>query len=158
MTSGSKTKTRATPDAGAWRERVPHAGPMLLVTGVVRHADDETVCEVSIAEQKLFRDADGSVPAWLALEYMAQCIAVHAALSGSQEGPPPLGFLVSARGLRLHCARFEPAQTLEAAARKLWVGGGGLSSFACSLHDAGTRALLAEGRINCFVPPDGALP
>ena len=57
----------ATPDAAAWRKRVPHAGAMLLVTGVVRHADDETACEVVIAEQKMFRDADGSVPGWFAL-------------------------------------------------------------------------------------------
>ena len=158
MNSGSKTEALATPDTAAWRRRVPHAGPMLLVTGVVRHADDETACEVAIAEQKMFRDADGSVPGWFALEYMAQCIAVHAALSGAQEGPPPLGFLVSARGLRLHCARFEPEQTLEAVARKLWVGSSGLASFACTLRDAATGALLAESRIGCFVPPDGALP
>ncbi|HEX5068428.1 MAG TPA: hypothetical protein VFY49_20065 [Myxococcota bacterium] len=158
MTSGSKTDTAATPDAGDWRRRVPHAGPMLLVTDVLRHGYSETVCAVAIAEQKLFRDADGSVPAWFGLEYMAQCIAVHAALSSDAPGPAPLGFLVSARGLRFHCARFQPSQTLEAVARKLWVGTHSLSAFACTLHDAKSRALLAEGRINCFVPPDGALP
>jgi predicted hotdog family 3-hydroxylacyl-ACP dehydratase len=158
MTSGSKTQTHAASDAGAWRRLVPHAAPMLLVTDVLRHADDETACAVAIAEQVMFVEDDGSVPAWFGLEYMAQCIAVHAALSGDRKGPPPLGFLVSARGLQLHCARFEPAQTLEAVARKLWVGSGGLASFACSLRDLDTGALLAEGRIGCFVPPEGALP
>jgi len=158
MTSGSKTDTAATPDAGGWRQRVPHAGSMLLVTDVLRHGFGETACTVAIAEQKMFRDDDGSVAAWFGLEYMAQCIAVHSALSSDKPGPAPLGFLVSARGLRFHCARYQPTQVLEAVARRLWVGTGGLASFACTLLDAKSRALLAEGRINCYVPQDGALP
>jgi predicted hotdog family 3-hydroxylacyl-ACP dehydratase len=135
---------------------VPHRGSALLVSELLRHAGDETACSVRIDEQELFRDEDGSVPAWIGLEYMAQCIAVHAAMLSESDEPPPLGFLVSARGLRFHCARFEPGQRLEAVATRLWSGGGGLSSFACLLRDAANGALLAEGRIGCYVPPDAA--
>jgi predicted hotdog family 3-hydroxylacyl-ACP dehydratase len=139
-----------------WRRLVPHTGAMLLLSDVLRHDAEETACGVEIAAQRLFREADGSVPAWIGLEYMAQCIAVHAALSRASEEPPPIGFLVSVRGLRFHCRHFEPAQRLEAVARRIGSGSGGLSSFACSLRDAATGASLAEGRIGCYVPPTGA--
>jgi predicted hotdog family 3-hydroxylacyl-ACP dehydratase len=145
-----------TADSIALQRLVPHAGAMLLLSGVLRHDAVETACSVEIAEQQLFRDADGSVPVWIGLEYMAQCIAVHAALSNQREGPPPIGFLVSARGLRFYCSRFEAGQRLEAVASRISVGSSGLSSFACSLRDRSSGALLAEGRIGCFVPPIGA--
>src|SRR5262249_31250019 len=112
-TSGSTTR-RAMPDPASWRSRVAHRRVALLPPDLLRHQGDEPRCRVVIDEQELFRDDDGSVPAWVGLEYMAQCIAVHAAMVSESEGPPPLGFLVSARGLRFHCARFEPGQRLEA--------------------------------------------
>jgi predicted hotdog family 3-hydroxylacyl-ACP dehydratase len=136
------------------RDLVPHAGPMVLLSEVLRHDVDETACAIDIAGQALFRDEDGSVPAWIALEYMAQCIAVHAGLTGRAEGrPPAAGLLVGARGLRFYSAHFHSGQRLEAVARRLWGSGRGLVSFACAVRDARTSALLAEGRINCFVPP-----
>lgn len=155
MTSGSGTGHRGSAGSVDLRRLVPHTGAMLLLSDVLRHDAEETACGVEIAEQLLFREADGSVPAWIGLEYMAQCIAVHASLSVASEEPPPIGFLVSVRGLRFHCSRFEPAQRLEAVARRIGVSGG-LSSFACLLRDGATGALLAEGRVGCFVPPIGA--
>jgi predicted hotdog family 3-hydroxylacyl-ACP dehydratase len=131
---------------------VPHSGPMLLLSRVLRHGGDETACAVEIAAQRLFREPDGTVPAWIGLEYMAQCVAVHAALARGDKSPPALGFLASVRGLRLHCERFEPEQLLEAVVRRSWGGDGGLSAFACRLLDAQSGALLAEGRISCFAP------
>lgn len=155
MTSGSLLQRGDTADSAALRRLIPHQGAMLLLSSVLRHDAEETTCGVEIADQQLFREADGSVPAWIGLEYMAQCIAVHGALSGEREGPPLLGFLVSARGLRFQGSRFEPLQRLESIARQISVGSSGLASFACSLCDRSTGALLAEGRIGCFAPPGG---
>jgi predicted hotdog family 3-hydroxylacyl-ACP dehydratase len=131
---------------------VPHAGPMLLLTRLLRHEADETACAVEIAAQQLFRDADGGVPAWIGLEYMAQCIAVHAALARGDTGAPRIGFLASVRGMSLRCDRFAPDQRLEVVARRLRGGYEGLTTFACRIQGE-DGALLAEGRISCFAPP-----
>ncbi len=139
------------------RALVPHAGPMMLLSKVLRHDAEETACTVEIAEQQLFRDADGSVPAWIGLEYMAQCIAVHAALARGDDGPPPIGFLASVRALTLSCERFEPDQRLEVVARQLRGAAYGLATFACRIQDA-AGSVLAEGRISCFAPEPGGSP
>lgn len=129
----------------------------MLLSRVLRHEPDETACAVEVATQQLFRDADGGVPAWLGLEYMAQCIAVHAALVARRAGPPPIGFLASVRGLSFRCERFAPDQCLEVVAHRLRGGEQGLATFTCRIHDAAGGALLAEGRISCFAPgPGGA--
>lgn len=131
---------------------LPHRGAMSMLSRVLRHSDDETTCAIEIAEQELFRDADGGVAAWIGIEYMAQCIAAHAGLLSEDDGVPRIGYLASIRGLRFHCERFGPTQRLEATVRRVWGGPEGLSSFACTLSDANTGAPMAEGRISCFVP------
>jgi len=139
------------------RELLPHAGPMVLLDRVLAHDEDATTCAVAIADQRVFREADGSVPVWFGIEYMAQCIAVHAALVRRAGGElePPRGFLVGARGLRFHVERFDAAQRLEATARRRWAGSKSLISFECELRDADGGKLLAEGRLNCFMLPVG---
>ena len=136
------------------RDLVPHAGPMVLLDEVVAHDEDATTCAVAIAAQELFREPDGSVPVWIGIEYMAQCIAVHAGLvqraTGTRE--PRRGFLVGARGLRFHVDRFPAEQRLLATARRRRAGSTTLVSFECELRDADGSRLLAEGRLNCFVP------
>lgn len=136
------------------RDLVPHAGPMVLLDEVLAHDEHATTCAVEIAAQELFREPDGSVPVWIGIEYMAQCIAVHAGLVQRAAGElePQRGFLVGARALRFHVDRFGAEQRLLATARRLWAGSRSLVAFECELRDADGGTLLAEGRLNCFVP------
>jgi predicted hotdog family 3-hydroxylacyl-ACP dehydratase len=140
------------------RELIPHEGPMVLLDRVLAHDEDATTCSIAIADQLAFREDDGSVPVWFGIEYMAQCIAVHAALVLRAEGQvePPRGFLVGARGVRFHVERFDPSQRLEATATRRWAGSRSLISFECALRDATGGKVLAEGRLNCFMVPAGA--
>ena len=137
---------------------VPHAEPMVLLDAVVAHDADATTCAASVDAQTVFREDDGGVPVWIALELMAQVIAVHAGLVGRAEGRerPQVGFLVGARGLRFHTERFTAGQHLVATARRRWAGSASLVAFDCELRDADGGTLLAEGRLSCFVPKDGA--
>jgi predicted hotdog family 3-hydroxylacyl-ACP dehydratase len=129
---------------------------MVLLSRVLHHEEDHTVCAVDIDEQTMFRDPAGNVAAWLGIEYMAQCIAAHGGLVGRGSGKPPqLGFLIGARRIDFHAPGFHPGQTLEVTARRVWGGAEGLVSFDCTLVDASTRAVLAEGRLNCFTPAAG---
>lgn len=138
-------------------EIVPHEGKMVLLERVLAHAADSTCCAVAIDAQVLFRDPDGSIPSWVGIEYMAQCIAAHAGLLARAEGHKPrVGFLVGSRSLRLHVERFCAGQTLSVSAVHLWGRGAGMATFQCRIEDAGTCALLAEARLSCYSPGDAA--
>ena len=138
----------------AVEELVPHRGGMSLVRDVVEHGPDYTICAVDPAGSDLFRQADGSIPAWLSLEYMAQCIAAHGGLDARGRGDPPaVGFFVGTRRIVLHADRFLPGEVLRVRAEKLRRSGG-LLSFACSVVRDTDGAVLAEGHLNVFLPKE----
>jgi predicted hotdog family 3-hydroxylacyl-ACP dehydratase len=136
-------------------ELVPHAGAMCWLDRVRSHEDDETVCEAA-GGAVLFRDAAGDAPAFVALEYMAQGVAAHAGLVGRAQGRPALGLLVGCRDVVLHVGVFRAGQRLHVTARRVWGKLGGMAVFDCRVSDAATGTLLASGRLQCVVPPDGA--
>ena len=141
-------------------ELVPHAGPMRLLARVLAHAPARTLVALDPAASDLFRAPDGSVPAWLALEWMAQCAAVHGGLVARAEGRAPVpGMLVGAKRIELARARFDAGEALEVEARHAG-GAGGLASFECELRAEGER--VARGTLSVFVSeafapaPEGA--
>jgi predicted hotdog family 3-hydroxylacyl-ACP dehydratase len=137
-------------------EVVPHAGAMVFPTRVLAHDRARTVCAVAIDRQSLFVESDGGVPAWVGIEYMAQCIAAHAGLVARADGNEPrIGFLLGSRRVVFHCDRFEPGTILRASAERTWGGEDGMVSFECQLEDSHSGALLAEARLNCYLPPEG---
>jgi predicted hotdog family 3-hydroxylacyl-ACP dehydratase len=125
---------------------------MALLGSVLEHGPSHTVCSVDCAESELFRESDGSVPSWLAIEYMAQCIGVHVGLEKYARGQTPnLGFFVGSRRVVLHADRFVPRERLRVradAARQ----GGGLVVFNCRVEREGDAVLLAEGQVSVFEP------
>jgi predicted hotdog family 3-hydroxylacyl-ACP dehydratase len=126
---------------------LPHAGRMVLLTSIVDHTETRTTCTVDVEPGTAFSDADGGVPAWVALEYMAQCIAAHGGLRARAAGDPiTIGFLLGSRSVTLHTPRFTPGQRLEVEAAHVW-GEQDLFSFACTVRDAGTGATLVEGTL-----------
>ena len=128
-------------------EVLPHAGRMVLLDRILTHTDTRTTCEVGIRPGSVFADADGSVPAWVALEYMAQCIAAHGGLRARAAGEAiKPGALLGTRSLTLHTARFEGGQRLEVEAEHVW-GEHDFFAFACSVRDAGTGVALAKGMV-----------
>ena len=131
-------------------ELIPHARRMLLLDSVVAHDPDWTTCAVDVDRSELFRDADGSVPAWVALEYLAQCIAVYGALVARAKGNRPrFGFFIGGRRIELRVDRFHPGQQLRATVhhRK---GDSGLVAFDGRIEDAAGGEPLVFGRLNVY--------
>ena len=60
---------------------VPHAGSMSLLDEITGFGEEWLSAAVNITATSTFADEQG-VPAWIGIEYMAQCIA---AFSGVQE-------------------------------------------------------------------------
>jgi predicted hotdog family 3-hydroxylacyl-ACP dehydratase len=81
------------------QDLLPHRPPMLLLDAVVGFDEESAQCSVTIHESSTFFD-DGGVPAWVALEYCAQCVAAFAGLKAHHSGGEPrIGLLVAAREL-----------------------------------------------------------
>ena len=136
-------------------ELLPQAGAMRLVDRVLEHGDAGTRCAVAPSHGAPFRDARGAVPAWVALEYMAQCAAADGSLRRRSHGEslePAL--LVGSRRIEFRCAEFDPAQRLEVTARHA-AGRRELLAFDCAVFDARGGAALVEGRLNVLPGIDG---
>jgi predicted hotdog family 3-hydroxylacyl-ACP dehydratase len=137
---------------------IPHAEPMRLLSRVLDHDAESTTCLVEPDDHVLFHDADGRVPTWLGIEYMAQCIAAHAGLEVAERGSPPrIGYLLGSRSVRFHSASLPASAPIEVSARHLRGRPGlGAMSFACEVVARGgaeRRELVAEGTLNVALAP-----
>lgn len=133
---------------------IPHGGSMRLLARVLEHTPERTVCALEPSDSELFRAPDGSVPAWVALEWMAQCVAAHGALLDGHESPRP-GFLVGAKRISLHRDSFGPDESVEVSARVVQRIGR-LASLVCEVRAGGE--LAAEASLSVFVPDSIHMP
>ena len=133
-------------------EVLPHRGRMVLLSRVLEHSAKHTVCAVEIGPDAPFLEPGGTVPAWIGVEYMAQCVAAHAGLRARARGEPAkIGFLIGSRRLEFRTDGFRIGQRLTALATHTW-GESESASFACRLLDSGSGALLVEGSLSVFLP------
>ena len=136
------------------RELLPHEAGMALLGAVLDHSSTHTVCSVECAESELFRQYDGSIPIWLTIEYMAQCIGVHVNLEKHARGEgSSLGFFVGTRRTQLYADCLAPDERLRVRADAVRQGGA-LVVFSCRVEREGDPALLAEGVLSVFEPRD----
>ena len=56
-------------------ELIPHAGDMILIDQVLRFGDEDIETQLSVRNGNLFSQEDGSLPAWVGIELMAQSVA-----------------------------------------------------------------------------------
>ena len=146
--------------------RLPHSGQMVLLDEII-HVDDRGLQALArIGPDHVFLREDDMVPAWLAVEIMAQGIAAfdgcHAAAAGRK---PRLGFLLGSRRLLLHADAFPVGAQLRVEVQVSTDDGQGFGVFDCRLQwqnaPAAVQAYLpqgcvaAEGALNVYQPPDG---
>ena len=134
---------------------LPWSGPMRLVGDVLEHDGERTLCAIDPRRSQLFMSPDGSLPAWLALEYMAQCAGVHGALlrraSARAARLPGEALLLGTRRLTLHVDRFDAGRRLIARAQDQRTSRDLVSVDCAILQDEG-GAPLVEARIAIHVP------
>ena len=132
-------------------ELVPQAGPMCLLDRVLEHAPGCTVCAVDPGRSALLAAPDGSVPVWVGLEYMAQCIAAHGGLIALARGESQLpGVLLGSRRVSFGVERFEIGRELRVSARH-HRGERGLVAFDCDVRDLDGGPPLVHGRLNVYL-------
>ena len=128
-------------------ELVPHRPPMLLLDRVVSWDHGRVVCGVVLRHDSPFV-VSGRVSSTVAIEYMAQCIAVYAGLGGhARSEPVRIGYLLGSREVIFEVEDFRVGDELRVEASHLW-GDDALGSFACAVHRRGRVA--ARGTLNVF--------
>jgi predicted hotdog family 3-hydroxylacyl-ACP dehydratase len=138
-------------------ELIPHRGEVLLLDSVLKHDGESTTARVAVDRQTWLKSENGSIAGWVALEYMAQCIAAHEGIRAHLEGRPAVrGSLAAAVGVRIHRSCYEPGELLRVHTRCVRGRPGlGVVSHFCTLNEdteAGEGQLLAEGRLSISIP------
>ncbi len=134
---------------------IPHAGAMCLLDGVTRWDAHTIACVASShrAPDHPMR-ADGPLGCACAVEYAAQAMAVHGALSLHPGQRPRAGLLVGVRDLRLAAATLDAiAGDLAIEAEQLSAGPSGVM-YRFAVH--GDGLVLASGRATVILDIDGA--
>ena len=121
-----------------------HREPMLLVDRLVDIGADFARCEW-LADAPNLAEAGRGIPAYIGIETMAQCIAVHAGARARTRGfGPPLGFLLGTRHFSSSVSHLEPGRTYVAECRELVRDSQGMGSFACQLQLDGESVATAN--------------
>lgn len=117
---------------------LPHRAPMLLLDEVRDDAPGTITCSVELQPDSPFVE-NGSVEAFVALEYMAQCVATYAGLKAHRRGDPiQVGYIIGARAVNLAIDAFSVGETLIVRADHIW-GDDALGKFECTIDSSGQR-------------------
>jgi len=130
-------------------ELLPHDPPMVLLDRALSYDETTLIAEVEIRPESVLC-ADGGVPAWVGIEYMAQAVAAHAGFKARLDGGlPSVGYLLGTRSYRSSLSSFPVGATLRIHIRALFTETG-LGAFACRIDMDGE---VASATINVYQPP-----
>lgn len=119
---------------------------MLLVDQLVSFSAETAECRFRISHENAFYVHGRGVPAYVGIEYMAQCIAVHAGARAHLSGhPPPIGFLLGTRNMELFDDYLVESRDYIATCHQLIRNEDGMGSFECKLMNDGR--VIAKARL-----------
>jgi predicted hotdog family 3-hydroxylacyl-ACP dehydratase len=132
-------------------ELLPHAGDMILIDRVLAFDEEQIRTCLTVRPQGLFNRADGSLPAWVGIELMAQSVAAYAGCHARRKGRPvELGFLLGTRKFECNVEHFPVGSELHIHAVRSLQDDNGMGVFECHLSAPGIQA---SARLNVFCPP-----
>ena len=132
-------------------ELLPHAGDMILIDQVLAFDEEQIETRLSVKAGGLFNREDGSLPAWVGIELMAQSVAAYAGCRARLEGRAvALGFLLGTRKFECNVEHFPLGAQLHIHALRSLEDDNGMGVFECHLTGPGIQA---SARLNVFRPP-----
>ncbi|MBX4137022.1 MULTISPECIES: hotdog family protein [Pseudomonas] len=135
-------------------ELIPHAGDMILIDQVLSFDDEQIHTRATVKPGGLFNRPDGSLPAWVGIELMAQSVAAYAGCHARRKGEPvALGFLLGTRKFECNVEHFPAGAELSIHGLRSLEDDNGMGVFECHLRGDGFHA---SARLNVFRPPQAA--
>jgi predicted hotdog family 3-hydroxylacyl-ACP dehydratase len=140
------------PDRFPLASLLPHTSNMRLVDRLLAVTDEGATAALTVRNDGLFSLADGSVPVWVGLEYMAQTVAAWSGYRCRLQGEPiRAGLLLGTRRFDAAVARFACGATLSVCVQRVFEAVGDMCVFDCVVQ--GPKP-LAWARLNVLLPPD----
>lgn len=141
---------------------LPHSGQMVLLNRIVDYDDQGLRAMLCLADGNPLQQADGTVPSWMGLELLAQCIGALDGCAAHEQGESVrLGFLLGTRKLQLFAPVLPLNTPLWAEVRLSVRDQSGFAVFDGRLwaqtdgHLAPTaESVLVQAALNVFSPPD----
>ncbi len=135
-------------------ELIPHAGDMILIDQVLSFDEEQIHTRATVKPGGLFNRPDGSLPAWVGIELMAQSVAAYAGCHARRKGEPvALGFLLGTRKFECNVEHFPAGAELSIQGLRSLEDDNGMGVFECHLRGDGFHA---SARLNVFRPPQAA--
>ena len=132
-------------------ELLPHAGDMILIEQILSFDEEQIHTRLTVKPGGLFSLPDGSLPAWVGVELMAQSVAAFAGCHARQKGNPvALGFLLGTRKFECNVEAFPAGSELTIHGIRSLEDDNGMGVFECHIHGSGIEA---SARLNVFRPP-----
>jgi predicted hotdog family 3-hydroxylacyl-ACP dehydratase len=133
-------------DATEIAARVPHSGTMCLLHALHESSDTHVLCSTTShrAADNPLRSASGLLSC-NAIEYAAQAMALHGAMTAAADAPPKGGRLASVRGVKLHVPRLDEIDGLLFVHAERLAGDAGQAMYQFTLRNAQNNSLV-QGR------------
>lgn len=142
---------------------LPHSGNMVLLDEILDYDEESLQGRATIREDHVFLRPEGVVPAWMAMEILAQGIAAFDGCHAAQAGRgPQLGFLLGSRKFSLYVDSLPVGADLRVNVRLSTSGGQGFGVFDGELHwmnppedilaSLPQGSLVAAGALNVYQP------
>lgn len=137
---------------------LPHVAPMVLIEEVIDVGENSAHCRVRVAQTGVlapFLTPEGALPAWFAIELMAQTVGVWSGWHGKQQQQvPKLGMLLGGRGLKCSLAEFPSGGLLDIRV-EMMLRDEKLANFECAItltvSESETKE-VAHARLNTYQP------
>ena len=134
-----------------WGHLIPHQGAMCLLDRIEDYGADWVRAGIDVDGRSLFENADGAVPSWLGIEYMAQAVAAHAGYGARLRGEPVrVGFLLGTRRYACTVSAFPVGSVLHVQVQRMLQGENGLGAYECRIVDGAGGAEWASATITVF--------
>ncbi|MCK1792948.1 hotdog family protein [Pseudomonas violetae] len=135
-------------------ELLPHAGDMILIEQILSYDEEQILTRLTVRPHGLFNRPDGSLPAWVGIELMAQSVAAYAGCHARQRGDAiALGFLLGTRKFECNVEHFPLGTELTIHGLRSLEDENGMGVFECHIDAPGIHA---TARLNVFRPPQAA--
>jgi predicted hotdog family 3-hydroxylacyl-ACP dehydratase len=133
--------------------RVPHHGTMCLLHALHEWSDTHVLCSTTSqrAADNPLRSASGLLSC-NAVEYAAQAMALHGAMTAAADGPPRGGRLASVRSVKLHVPRLDTIDGPLFVHAERVAGDSGQAMYQFTLCDEQRRTIV-QGRAAVLLNP-----
>lgn len=129
-----------------------HRGPSVLLDQILELSPTRCLATVRLRPEGWYLQADGTAPAWVGLEWMAQAAAAFSGHRHRAAGREPrIGFLLGTRAFEALVPSFPVGLELEVEAEVLFLDDSGPGAFTCEVRHKGET--LARARLKAIETP-----